>query len=384
MPSIIPENTAAPGTHALVIGVSEYIHFDDGSQPTGNGQLLNMAQLSAAARSASEFAAWLVDHRNHASAPLSSLRVLLSPSPGEVIHPTIAPLLHGDHSATLDNVHDELIEFRDVCNLHQDSTAVVYVAGHGVQLTKTGSLLLLNDCGSPGHARLLEGALDMAGVHAAFNHPGTAKTQFWFVDACRQEPAVAARFESMGGALSLDEPTGVADSTALFLAATTGTPAFARPGGVTLFNEALLEALHGGIAVEPEPGVSDKWHVSTHGLVRHLRQRVKALAAAENADQTVDSVVQFQDALLHEYGSTPSVDLRIDLDPAAAHPGSDGKLTDGGDQTIAQTTDIWPIEETVEAGIYKLKINTAAQFKDFSDFLKVNPNLDNHHVDVTP
>ena len=224
----------------------------------------------------------------------------------------------------------------------------------------------------------------MAGVHAAFNHPNTARTQFWFVDACRQKPDIARNFESMGGALSLDEPIGVADSTALFLAATTGTNAYARMGGVTLFNEALLAALRGGIAIEPEPGVSDKWHVSTHGLVRHLRPRVKALAAAENAEQTVDSVVQFEDALLHEYVTTPSVDFRIDLDPAAAHPGSDGLLTDGADHTIAQTTDTWPMEEKVDAGIYKLKINTADPFKDFSDFLKVNPSLVNLHVDVTP
>ena len=112
MPSIIPEIDAVPGTHALVIGVSEYVHFDDGSQPTGNGQLLDMTQLSAAARSASDFAAWILDERQHAAAPLSSLRVLLSPSPGEIINPLIEPLLNGDYSATLQNVHDELIEFR--------------------------------------------------------------------------------------------------------------------------------------------------------------------------------------------------------------------------------------------------------------------------------
>ena len=33
MTSIIPEINAVPGTHVLVIGVSEYVHFDDGGQP---------------------------------------------------------------------------------------------------------------------------------------------------------------------------------------------------------------------------------------------------------------------------------------------------------------------------------------------------------------
>ena len=384
MPSLIPEIDNAPGTHVLVIGVSEYLHFDDGSQPTTNGDLFEMAQLSAAARSASDFAAWILNEREFANSPLHSLRVLLSPAANETVNPDIAALLTGDFSATTDNVRNELVEFRNICSRHKDNVAIVYVAGHGVQLTSSGSLLLLHDCGSNGHAQLLEGALDMVGVHAAFNHPNTAQTQFWFVDACRQKPDVASNFETLGGALSLDEPLGNAESTALFLAATTGTKAYARIGGVTLFNEALLSGLRGGIAVKPESGVSSHWHISTFGLVKHLRPRVKALADAENAEQSVDSIVRIQDSLLHEYLVTPSVNLSIELDPAAAHAGSEGRLTDGDSLTIAQTTDIWPMAQTVDVGIYKLKIDTVDAFLNHSDFLEVEPHLTNQRFDLTP
>ncbi len=86
MGSLIAENQADPGTHVFVIGISNYVHFDDGDEPTSNGNLVDMKPLSAAARSASEFAAWMLNEYRNDDAPLSSLRVLLSPAPGEVIH----------------------------------------------------------------------------------------------------------------------------------------------------------------------------------------------------------------------------------------------------------------------------------------------------------
>jgi len=95
MPSLIDEDLTQPGTHALVIGVSEYLHFGDGADPTPQGEEFQMEQLSAAARSASEFARWLLQDYRCQRAPLRSLRVLLSPSPGEQTEPEIAARIAG-------------------------------------------------------------------------------------------------------------------------------------------------------------------------------------------------------------------------------------------------------------------------------------------------
>ena len=146
MPSLIPQDLTGPRTHALVIGVSRYLHFADGSEPTADGTSFQMEQLSAAARSASEFAAWLLKVYRCTRAPLGSLRVLLSPSKGEQIAADIAALqAAGDSSATLANVRTALKEFRDACDSNVDNIAIVYAAGHGVQLTKHGAILLLTD-----------------------------------------------------------------------------------------------------------------------------------------------------------------------------------------------------------------------------------------------
>jgi hypothetical protein len=384
MPSLIPEILDKPGTHALVIGTSAYKHFDGGGAETNKGELFGMEQLTAAARSASDFAAWLLNEYTNNRVPLRSLRVLLSPGKDEQIHADIAAKLAGDFSSTIDNVKKEVIAFRNACNKFKENLAIVYIAGHGVQLTKTGAIVLLHDCGSNNHANLLEGAIDMAGVHAGFNHPDTAQTQFWFVDACRQKPALASRFETLAGAFTLDEPPGIAESNPMFLAATTDKAAYARKNGITLFNEALLWGLRGGIAAAPDGAFSNKWHVSALELVKRLLPRVKALAQAEGAVQTADPAGRQNDALLHEYPTTPKVDLRVMLSPAAVVPVSTGSLRHGQLGMIVDNYKDWPLQRQVDAGIYEMRINATNGFKSYSDLLMFKPPNEVREIDLTP
>jgi hypothetical protein len=378
-----------PGTHVLVIGVSEYLHFHDGSQSTNNAKLFDMKQLSAAAHSASEFAAWMLNKYKNDRAPLSSLRVLLSPAPNEVVNADINNRLTGvtnDFSATRKNVEAELIQFRSVCDLHADNIAVVYVAGHGVQLTKNGSILLLHDCGSNNFPNLLDGALNMAGVHAGFNHPNTAQTQFWFVDACRQKPRIAKRFENLQGGLSLDEPNGSADSNAMYLAATTGTQAYARVGGLTLFCEALLWGLEGGIAAAPLTNLSNFWHVNTLSLFMGLNNRVQKLATAESATQSVDIAGRPNNAVFHEYPQTPKVDLCVELLPDAAANSCKGCLEDNTAVDVVIKNPPWPMYEKVDAGLYKIKIHPVRGLLNrlYSRLISLNPPDQYIKINVGP
>ncbi len=384
MPSLIPEKLDKPATHVLVIGTSAYKHFDGGGAESNKAELFGMEQLTAAARSASEFAAWVLNEFSNPRVPLGSLRVLLSPGKNESIHNDIAAKLSGDFSSTISNVKKEIVAFRKACNTFKENLALVYVAGHGVQLTKTGAIVLLHDCGSDDHATLLEGAIDMAGVHAGFNHPDTAQTQFWFVDACRQKPAMAARFETLAGAFTLDELPGIAESNPMFLAATTDTIAYARQNGITLFNEALLWGLRGGIAAAPDEAFSKKWHVSALELVKRLVPRVKSLAQAEGATQTADPAGRQNDAMLHEYPTTPQVDLRVMLAPAAAVPVSTGSLRHGQLGMIVDNYNAWPLQRKVDAGIYEISIKATNGFKSYSDFLMFKPPNEIRQIDLTP
>lgn len=373
MPSLIPEDLTEPGTHALVLGISAYLHFEDGSDPTPKAEAFQMEQLSAAARSASEFAAWVLKDYRCDRAPLRSLRVLLSPSDGEEIHPDIEALLHGDFSATIGNVKAELLGFQNACDTHPDNVAIVYVAGHGVQLTGNGAIVLLHDFGDNAHLEELEGAIDMVGVHAGMRHPNTARTQFWFVDACRQKPSIARRFETLEGALTLSKPIGDTESSPLFLAATTGREAFARAGGVTLFNEALMWAVRGGAAVGPEDAGIGSWHVSVTSLISRLPNRVRALAAAEGADQSVDIAGKPIEAVFHEYAEIPKVDLTVALLPDKAKSVSRGTLKQNATVPVVEDFADWPMHTQVEAGLYLLSVEATAPFHDRDEILPLKP-----------
>ena len=384
--SLIPEKLDKPGTHVLVIGVSKYLHFKDGEEPTSSGKSLRMRQLSSAARSASEFAAWMLNEYNNSNSELSSLRVLLSPSDGEEIHPDImSKLSDGDFSATINNVEQSIIQFRNACLSDPENIAIIYLAGHGVQLTKTGSILLLSDCCSNNHATTLKGSIDVMSLHAGFDRPDIAQSQFWFVDACRQIPDIAAHFETLEGGFGLDQTlAGIAESSPVFLAAITGNKAYAYKSGVSLFCTALLKCLRGGFANEPEDGFSDFYHVSVLGLVKTLKNMVQKLAEAEHATQTVDPSGRVNEAVFYEYPETPEVDLTIDLLPNDAWPVTSANVRDEEDQLIAENLSDWPVNARLKAGIYEIVVNSTADFKKATRLVNLEPPELTKKIDVNP
>ena len=382
MASLIPEKLDAPGTHVLVLGVSAYRHFEGGAAPTQRGKRFRMRQLSAAARSASEFAAWMLQQYRNPAAPLASLRVLLSPADGEQIDPAIAALLPAPpeaHAATLANVKAELLAFRAACATHPDNVAIVYAAGHGVQLTKNGAILLLHDCGDDAHLNELDGAIDMTGVHAGFNHPDTAQTQFWFIDACRQEPAMAERYETMEAGLTLDALPGAARANPVFMASSTQMAAFARVQGRTLFCEALLSGLAGGFAAPPDD-FNAGWYVSVNQFTTKLDKGVEALAAAEQLEQLIGMGGTPRQALFHALEQPPEavVDVNVPQGLAAQCVGTLshrklGKVLDANQQ--------WPMHGTVRSGIYELSVDVGDPARNFFDYVTVTPPSFSRKVD---
>ena len=383
MPDILATaDRTAPGTHALVIGVSHY-PFASGPAATPDGSSFDLVDLSSAARSASEFAAWLLEEYLHPGAPLASLRVLLSPADGERIHPSIANRLSDDHAATSAAVRADLAAFRADCSRSPDDVAVVYIAGHGVQVSKLGAIVLLEDFGAPGQLNLLDGAIDVLGCHDGLDAEGCAGQQFWFVDACRQRPAVAKRFEDLsGGPITLDRRTGAVPSTPLFLAASTREAAFAEIGATTLFSQALLWALRGAAAMGPDD-LCDRWHVKTSSLLDRLRPKVDELAGRFDVVQTVDVAGRPNPGVAQQFAAPPDVDVSVELAPADAVAETTAELLLGG-RTPVPTTPGWPLVTRIPAGLYSLALTTSDRWIGFHHPLRVEPPCCNDRVSVAP
>jgi hypothetical protein len=351
------------------------------------GQVFEMEQIEGAARSAANFAAWLMRSYAAAGRPLRSLRLLLSPVMNEPIHADVLARLNGVRpaAAVRSNLETAWKGFRDACAKHTGNVGIVFVAGHGVQLSRLGSVLLLSDIGDDNHVNDLQGAADMISLHKSMNHVNTAQKQFWFVDACRQRPEIAERFETMEGAFKDSERRSTtAQLSPLFLSATTGKPAYVRPGGTTLFSEALMWALEGGITEGPAEGKCERWHVSVTSLIKVLPEKVKNAAAKENATQSVDIAGTVQEAVFHEYPDVPKVDLLVELLPDQAMGSCSGTLTDDDDTVVVDAAIDWPLRRRLEAGLYSLSVEAQAPYRRKSKALHLLPPSAAAKINVGP
>jgi hypothetical protein len=349
----IPLNAPAgsAGTHALVIGVSRYpdsTEFDD---------------LTSAARSAAEVAAWLMHEYRNPDAPLASLHLLLSPAADEVLPDAVTAVLGQGAPATRAAVEQDLRAFRKLCEGHPDDVVFVYVAGHGVQLTKLGAIVLLEDFGADDQDSPLDGAIDMTQCHANFNGGDFPAQQVWFVDACRQRPELASRFETLSASLpKVVEPIGQVRSSPLFLAASSRELAFASVGGQTLFSSALLAALRGDAAVGPDDDC-ENWHVSVTELERRLGPAVLKLANDNGVDQWVDVTGRVNPAIVHRLAQAPNVEVQVNLVPYEAVAGSVGSLFYDGQHLTVGPVSAWPLAAVVPAGLYTLRVDVAAPYQ---------------------
>ncbi len=349
------------GTHALVIGVSDYRYlpadFDD-DLPTGAGETLGLTRVTTPAISAWRFAHWLTGERglNRPEAPLASVRMLLSPSPAEI---DATPAL-GDLEAdvvplpTRDNVLDALYAWRDACNARPGNVAILYVAGHGVQLSKDDSLVLLHDFGRA-HRPILDAAMDVGSIWRGMAGPDSAQLQYYFVDACRTRPGLFDDYLSTRAGVAFDvTDEGGVESAPIFYSASPRTLALGLPADGTLFCQALLRCLEGEAA---ELDANGRWAVSTSSLVRHLPAAVDRLAASHQAHQTAVVGGLLRDGVFHYLPEPPEVALGIHISPEALAERAHCRLADFSGRQVYDRQPVPPeIDLTVKAGLYALQL----------------------------
>jgi hypothetical protein len=363
-PTLLIEGPGAgspAGTHAFIVGVSNY-PFADGpkSKRTDRGKQSGIRNLTTAARSASEVAAWLLREYHNPDAPLASVRILLSAAKNETINAEVAALLGGKRArATRNAFTTEFFQFREACKQNPEkNVAIVYVAGHGVQLTKHGAILLLEDF-AVDNQDWLYGAVDIVACHDAMNEYRNAWNQLWLSDACRQEPDFARQFENLPGAYKPDEGYGSVVSHPLILAASTRESAFGAKGGYTIFSQALLSALRGDAAEGPRKGICDQWHVSATTLAAYLRRKVNEILAGQE-EQNVDVARLGSDMVAHRFNKPPDVDIAVHLNPADMHDHARARLHLDGAARPVRLNRSWPKRYRGEAGLYVLNVDVSS------------------------
>jgi hypothetical protein len=232
--------------HALVIGVSMY-HEPAARYGT---RLPSMAGPAVAAH---RFARYLLAEFQEQTPPgrrLATLRLLLSPIRGEkltvttsgngTLKKTVAGLSFGD--AVRKDVSVALQDWADDCHADPRNIAVLYVAGHGVALGRSTSLLFLAD--APTERSLALAAVNLSLVETRMADCAAEKNLF-FYDCCAVGADTIPRDQS--GAMAVGDfqtkPDGRKRTDLICVnAARVGTETFALGVDGTLLSRGLLGA----------------------------------------------------------------------------------------------------------------------------------------------
>ena len=371
--SLLIDNRAAlganPGVHALIIGVSRYPFLAGGDAPVADPW--DMGQLTSAASSAHALVEWLKTAR--LPEPLATCRVLLSPSTAA----NEAPLAGLVDLATFDQVFAAAHDWRQDAASHPSNITLFYFAGHGVQRDKEDAVLCLRDFREPPPAApSLRRAIDLttlrAGMSPSSSQPNIARTQFYFIDACREQPAQASHFKELKtGDLWDIELDGQDDrSSPIFYASVSNQTANGVPGGQTLFNQALLGCLGGdaGDSLGVDPAGDPLWGVTVESLNLALRDRIEEINRDLGVDQTYTTGGQFKPARVCLLDGPPNVDVVLEVDPEDACRVSQLTITDNQQVSTSFTPPLThPIQTTVQAGLYTVSLSFTPPAPPFVD-----------------
>lgn len=379
---------ASPGLHALLIGISDYLYLTDPDlEPPGEG-FAALQKIDFTARSAFALKQKLVqlDAENRLFQPLKTIRLLISPSPAELAaEPALATA--GGASPTREAIKTALWNWRSDVGKGRDEMSLFYFGGHGIRRLSKEAILLAGDFREPmnddlARAFRLSEVIDGMAPGAPF--PEIGRTQFYFIDACREKPEALDDLDDTATPKIWNYDLNGVDqrSQPVFHSTPSGGLAAGESGKLTYFMEALLWSLdHGAYRIETLPDRGAAWPIRSKSLQDGL---ITYNADFKDRFQLTGTI---NDAILSFAVDPPSLTVRIRIDPDTRRPAIGAALLKAPGRAAAiaipdaDTANICELKD-VRAGLYQLKVAPKSQkpfrgaFKRYSSILEqVNVGL---------
>lgn len=370
--AILDNQTTAPSTHVLIVGVDDYKHLprEDGGGPqvAGHEYAPGLTKISTAAPSAQRLANWFLNGFTNPQRPLGSLDVLLSTGAfSEGAKPPTAVA-----TPTFENLKTAFRQWRDRCAAHDNNHAIFYFCGHGFE--ESSHYLLPEDA--------LDDPGDVTGKFIDFDATLTlmgqcrARAQLYFVDACRspfskrlqdiRKAAMEAAINQgqaprpLGKALLGNEagPFFEPRNAVIYKSAgRKGAPAKSRRGQESYFVEALIECLK-NFGAANDFGSGEHW-VRIESLRDALQERMRRSSRKNSLEEVGFDFDPFRfnpnlNPDLHLIAS-PIVQTKIQLDPSSRHTETTIELE--GPKKYSCPPGPGPWEHEMEPGIYDVTFN---------------------------
>ncbi|MGO8023922.1 hypothetical protein [Rhizobium leguminosarum] len=384
-----------PLVHAFIVGVSKYTYLPADDQPARN-ESFNLRQLASCALSAWEICLWLVKNADALACRLGTVRVLLSSSPLEALQPIPGELagpawqIQGPQDIGPANWHDfvaSAYEWRsDAAAANRAGQTFFYYAGHGLKQSNK-DLITLADFADPLGGKLQRSCELIAnfvqGMAPTQNRNEIARSQFYFVDCCREnitDPNLAGSYPGV-----VWDTLGDIDDrgTPVFMGSYPGGRAQAIKGQMTDFCCGLLKAFEtASDGQDPDPRKG--WPVTSFGLNMALERYFNELKTGQYAPCTG---ISFKNITLRRLPGPPPIEFSLIISPDAAV-----KITTVSLQHIKETTDIklafpatrYPYKVRSKAGIHKIMATPADKFAPYNDFVAISPFWAELPIDLVP
>lgn len=340
-------------THALVIGVADYLHLSGGSRfaaaPANNS--FGLPRLDSPHVSAISVANLLRTLSNR-QAPIGTIDVVLSPP--AYINP------QGQQSAvelaTMNNITKAFGTWSKRAHANPENVAIFFFCGHGFE--KDVMILLPADFGDPQVANIALNMIDFTTSRYNNLRECDAKTQVYLVDACRENPIDLMRLNVNPTALisTLKTRQPPRDSPVL-QSANSGMKAHGAPGQPSYFSRALADCFQKFGAHGQNGGV---WEVNTDSLGTAMKHYMPRMKVPGVPPLTCDATGQSNFAsLLHSFAGPAYVMSLIDCDPRAALSAAQLSVHDGvkAPQLRQGMADPWELD--LAAGQYDVSATFA-------------------------
>jgi hypothetical protein len=369
MTALYQDRSGGPRTHALILGIGEYRHLS--GHPTGPrlANPMELEQLTSPPHSARRMADWLIEELHNPDAPLGSIEMLVSPAmPYDLPAGARSPLANGGASvpveaATMANIKGAFNRWVDRCDEREGNVAIFFFSGHG--LARDTQVLLAEDFGAEPR-RPFENSLDFDMMHLGMAEI-RARTQCFFVDACRNVPRELLAKDIEGwkpfGGRDVRVPGG--RDAPIIWAAVHNDSAYGLAGSPTYFTEALIRALD-GLAADKQG--CRPWTIRTSRIGEAVKRLVDRMDEKGRLRQRCEPDGPTLGHIIHvlKKGQRPAVPIRLGCDPneATSHasfrlrsPRAPGPEYERGPRPgaweVTLPADVYQFEAVFSSGIYE-------------------------------
>jgi hypothetical protein len=319
---VFTKKVKGPATHAIVIGAGHYFHLPGGAAKSKFKNPEGMGQLVSPPHSARAVARWLIEEYQSDDRPLATVALLTSEKKTEPFQyqprGSKKPISVAAPQATMPAVRQAISDWHALGNTNPEHLLLFFFCGHGIA-AGTELALLLSDFGAKPHAPL-DGALDFRKFHSNMDECA-ARQQCYFVDACRVGSDLLRRNGGFAGdpviqaTGTFTSPNGQLRQGPIFYSTLADAQAYARPGELSVFTDALLQGFRGaGSGDELGP-----WQVRTTRLLGALdflmREAGKKLKLPQSQIPSSNSFGEFALNTL----DNPKVPVMLCVLPPKAH-----------------------------------------------------------------